>query len=113
MSGAPENWVTQVRKGILELCLLNSLRSGPKYGYDIARDLRAVDGLVVNEGTIYPILSRLKRERVLTTTIEESAEGPPRKYYALTAAGRRLITKMNDHWSKLTRGIDHLMEQAE
>ena len=107
---APDNWVTQVRKGVLELCLLNTLRSGPKYGYDIVRGLREIDELVISEGTIYPILSRLKRERLLHTTIEESLEGPPRKYYALTGTGRGLLKRMNAHWIKLTRGITHLME---
>ncbi len=112
-TGAPENWITQVRKGILELCLLNTLSTGPKYGYDIVRGLREVEGLVISEGTVYPILSRLKRERVLRTSIEESLQGPPRKYYSLTAAGRRLLTGMNLHWSKLTTSIAHLMEEEE
>jgi len=109
----PDNWVTQLRKGILELCLLNTLRDGAKYGYDIVRRLAQIDSLVMGEGTVYPILSRLKREGLLTTSIEESASGPPRKYYALTAAGRRSLEGMNAHWLKLTSGIDTLMGKQE
>jgi len=107
----PDNWITQVRKGVLDLCLLNALRAGPRYGYDIVRELSAIAGLVVGEGTVYPILSRLKHEGYLRTTIEESAEGPPRKYYALTPAGRALVESMNAHWTKLTQGIAILMRQ--
>lgn len=109
VAGIPDNWVTQMRKGILELCLLNTLREGPRYGYDIVRRLAEIDGLVMGEGTVYPILSRLKREGFLTTSIEESSSGPPRKYYALTARGRRALLGMNAHWVKLTSGIDTLM----
>ncbi len=106
----PENWITQLRKGVLELCMLNALRGGPKYGYDIVRCLGSIEGLVVREGTVYPILSRLKREGLLRTEIVESAEGPPRKYYSLTRLGKSLLAGMNTYWNKLTDGIATLME---
>ncbi|MHC4315569.1 MAG: PadR family transcriptional regulator, partial [Planctomycetota bacterium] len=76
-----DNWSTQLRKGMLELCILNAIRGTSLYGYDIVRKLRKIDGLVISEGTIYPILSRLKREGFVQATIKESTEGPPRKYY--------------------------------
>ena len=112
-SRVTENWITQVRKGVLELCVLNALRPGTRYGYDIVRSLRPVDGLVVREGTVYPILSRLKREGLLRTTIEESSEGPPRKYYALTRAGKARLGEMNAYWDRLTDSIETLISDPE
>jgi PadR family transcriptional regulator PadR len=73
-----ENWATQLRKGVLELCILNAISGRRLYGYDIVRKLRDIDGLVISEGTIYPILSRLKKENFVETSIEESNEGPAR-----------------------------------
>ena len=83
-----ENWTTQLRKGVLELCILNSLSGSRRYGYEIVRTLSEIESLVVREGTIYPILNRFKREALVRTTIEESPDGPPRKYYELTDKGR-------------------------
>ena len=103
-----ENWTTQLRKGVLELCLLNIIGAGRIYGYDIVRQLRLVDALVVSEGTIYPILSRLKRDGLVRTTLEESPSGPARKYYELTRRGEQLLTDMNRYWETLTREISAL-----
>ncbi len=109
----PANWVTQLRKGLLELCLLNSLCRGAQYGYDLVRALSAVDGLVVQEGTVYPILSRLRREGLLEATIRESEQGPPRKYYSLTPAGRAALRGMNAYWRRLTTQITTLTESTK
>jgi PadR family transcriptional regulator PadR len=103
-----ENWTTQVRKGFLELCVMNILDGRPLYGYDIVRTLRGIEALVISEGTVYPILSRLKRERFVETSIEESPDGPPRKYYQLTDDGRHQLAWMNDHWKTLEQGIETL-----
>jgi PadR family transcriptional regulator PadR len=103
-----ENWTTQLRKGVLELCILNIIGQGRIYGYDIVRQLRSIDALVVREGTIYPILSRLKRDGLARTSLEESPEGPARKYYELTRRGEQLVDDMNSHWDGLTRGIGDL-----
>lgn len=109
-----DNWSTQIRKGVLELCILNAIRGGRVYGYDIVRRLRDLDGLVISEGTIYPILSRFKRDGLVSTTIEESTQGPARKYYVLADRGRNLLETMNAHWSAIRRGIDSLaFEQGE
>ena len=99
------NWTTQVRKGVLELCILRVLGEGRLYGYDIVKRLRGVKGLVVREGTVYPILSRLKKEGFLHTQIEESSEGPPRKYYALTDPGTRELAAMQGSWEELVASI--------
>ena len=107
-----ENWTTQLRKGLLELCILNAIRGGRLYGYDIVRKLREIEGLVISEGTIYPILSRLKRERLLGTSIEESPEGPPRKYYHLTGRGEALLAQMNSYWNAVKDGTDQTVRGA-
>jgi PadR family transcriptional regulator PadR len=107
-----DNWTTQLRKGVLELCILNVIGSGRVYGYDIVRQLRDVDALVMREGTIYPILSRLKRDGLVRTSLEESPEGPARKYYELTRRGEQLLTDMNGYWDVLTRGISDLRRGA-
>lgn len=106
-----DNWATQLRKGMLELCILNAISNTSLYGYDIVRKLRAIDALVISEGTIYPILSRLKREGFVQTTIRESTEGPPRKYYELTDPGREALAKMNECWTQIKNGTDEIKEQ--
>lgn len=108
--GLPNGWVTQVRKGILELCLLNGLKRNARYGYEIVRMLSEIEDLVVQEGTVYPILSRLKREGLLATELRDSSEGPPRKYYRLTDAGRQRLRAMNRYWKGLTSKIQDLVE---
>ncbi len=100
------NWTTQMRKGLLELCVLATLKSARMYGYDIVKRLAAVDGLVMGEGTIYPILSRFKKEGLVDTTLAESPEGPARKYYQLTARGRSLLAKMLAAWAEVRDGIE-------
>lgn len=106
-----DNWTTQLRKGLLELAILNTLGSGPLYGYEIVRRLADVDSLVITEGTVYPILSRLRNEKYLETYLEESPEGPPRKYYRLTGRGRDELRRMNDHWERLHEAIAGLRKE--
>ena len=101
-----DNWTTQLRKGLLELCILNVVGRARVYGYDIVKQLRGIDTLVVREGTVYPILSRLRRDGLVAASLEESSEGPARKYYELTERGERLLEEMNAYWDVLSRGID-------
>ncbi len=103
-----DNWTNQLRKGILELCILNDIRSRRMYGYDIVRRLRRVEGLIINEGVIYPILSRLRQQGLVKTTIGESPEGPPRKYYELTNKGREILAQMNAYWQPIREQIDSI-----
>ena len=107
-----DNWTTQLRKGVLELCILNIIGRGRVYGYDIVRQLRGIDALVVSEGTIYPILSRLKRDGLVRTSLEESPEGPARKYYELTRRGEQLLGDMNGYWDILNRGMSDLRKAS-
>ena len=108
-----DNWSTQVRKGMLEFCILNVIRGKSLYGYDIVRTLRGIEGLVISEGTIYPILSRLKREGFVKTTIKESTEGPPRKYYELTKKGEKMLGRMNEYWQIIKSGSDAIIKENE
>jgi len=101
------NWVTQLRKGILEFCVLNVLEDASLYGYDIVRRLRALEVLVISEGTIYPILSRLRKEGLLKTYLEESPEGPARKYYELTDRGKDMLAEMRHVWTRMTEGVQN------
>ena len=103
-----DNWMTQLRKGTLELCVLCALHGRRLYGYDLVKQLRDIDGLVMSEGTVYPMLSRFKKEGLVTTALVESSEGPARKYYELTPHGRQLVARMFEHWRAVRGGIDSL-----
>lgn len=108
-----DNWSVQVRKGLLEFCILNALSGDRLYGYDIVKTLRAVDGLVIGEGTIYPILSRFRSQGLVEATVEESPEGPARKYYRLTELGHRVLGGMNSAWVRMQQGIENIRRGVE
>lgn len=105
-----DNWTVQVRKGLLEVCILNALVEKERYGYDLAKSLVAVPGLGMTEGTLYPLLSRLRVQGLITARLEESSEGPTRKYYSLTKEGRKIVTTMNDYLETLNEGARRLRE---
>jgi PadR family transcriptional regulator PadR len=107
-----DNWTVQVRKGMIELCLLHALSRRECYGYDLAKQLVAIPGLGVSEGTLYPILSRLRTQGLVTTRLEESPEGPARKYYALTPEGRKVMTLMEQYLDTLNAGAEALREKG-
>lgn len=109
-SKAPENWETQIRKGWLELAILASLWGDRLYGLDILRRLQTHSDLLLAEGTIYPILGRLKRDGLVDSKWVESEVGHPRKYYWLTAAGRRGAIAMARYASTFLASIDALIE---
>jgi PadR family transcriptional regulator PadR len=106
------SWTTQLRKGALELAVLHALNGDRLYGYDIVRILRQYDGLMIGDGTVYPILSRLKVDGLVRATIEESPDGPPRKYYELTRTGRAALTEMNAAWESLVSSVEQLRRGA-
>jgi PadR family transcriptional regulator, regulatory protein PadR len=105
-----DNWTVQVRKGLLELCILNALAEEERYGYDLVKTLVAIPGLGVTEGTLYPLLSRLRLQGLITARLEESPEGPARKYYFLTKEGRKTMAAMNDYMDALTAGARQLQK---
>lgn len=103
-----ENWTVQMRKGVLDLCILRCLSEREWYGYALVKALVAVPGVGVAEGSIYPLLSRLRRQGLVTTRLEESSEGPARKYYRTTAAGRVLAEEMAAYFDDMTCGVEGL-----
>ncbi len=105
------NWTTQVRKGLLELCILNLLSRGELYGYDLVKRLADIEGLVITEGTIYPLLSRLHKAGILKTRLVESSSGPARKYYSLTIKGQRDKIRLNAYWKELSQGVSGLLHE--
>ncbi len=106
------NWMTQLRKGLLELCILNALRTRPKHGYEIVGTLREIHGLMIAEATIYRLLNRLRREGFVTAEAEKSRLGPPRKRHRLTARGETQLRTMNRHWAAMSDRITALCGQA-
>lgn len=101
MSDYFDNWTQQARKGFIELAILNLLCDGERYGYDLVKNLVRLPGLQVAEGTIYPLLSRLKTKGLVETFKKPSPDGPERKYYALTVAGRESLNLMNEYAQSL------------
>src|SRR5690349_5224635 len=89
-----------LRKGALEFCVLALLADGERYGVELVRALAEVDGLEITEGTLYPLLSRLRRDGSVVTTWQESPTGPPRRYYALSAPGRRALDEFKTDWCR-------------
>src|SRR5690349_607220 len=106
---ATEKWEVQLRKGCLELAILGSLWDGRRYGLEILRGLEAQSDLVVSEGTVYPLLSRLKAEGLLESEWVDAEAGHPRKYYRLTASGRRRAVQMARLWVHFSASIHELL----
>jgi len=107
---SPDRWEAQLRKGALEMAALASLWQGRLYGLEIIRFLERHSRLVLAEGTIYPILNRLKAEGMLTSDWVEAEAGHPRKYYALTEAGRQRLRQMAEAWANFAGGLSQLLE---
>ncbi len=106
----PDRWEAQLRKGALEMAALASLWQGRLYGLEIIRFLESHSQLALAEGTIYPILNRLKVEGLLTSEWVEAEAGHPRKYYSLTDAGRERLRLMAAAWVSFSGGLSRLLE---
>ena len=102
-----ENAKSQMRKGMLEYCVLLLLKHRPSYASDIIQQLKNAELLVV-EGTIYPLLTRLKNDGLLSYEWQESTQGPPRKYYALSPDGERFLEGLDGAWTELSNTVTHL-----
>lgn len=105
-----ENTKAQMRKGVLEYCILSILKDGEAYTSDILKNLKDAKMLVV-EGTIYPLLSRLKNAGLLIYRWEESTGGPPRKYYDLTETGKLFLNELNTTWGNLQRAVNKVTSE--
>jgi PadR family transcriptional regulator PadR len=91
--------------------VLALLDADERYGFDLVRALAAVDGMVTSEGTIYPLLSRLRRDGLVESTWRESTSGPPRRYYRLTDGGRAALAGFMQEWSRFRDAVDHFVER--
>ena len=107
--GEARNVLSQLRRGAVEYCVLALLRDGEQYGFELVRSLSDVDGLVTSEGTIYPLLTRLRRDQLVTTFWRESETGPPRRYYRLTEAGTDALADFTREWTRFRDGVDALL----
>ena len=101
-------WITQLRKGLLEYCVLTVLAGGESYGYEIVAALGKIEQFAVSESTVYPILSRLRQEKYLKLRDVPSPQGPTRRYFSLTAIGRVRLAEMNLHLKQINHAITQL-----
>lgn len=100
-----ENTKAQMRKGILEFCILSVISRGDVYASDIISKLKEAN-LIVVEGTLYPMLTRLKNAEILAYRWEESSGGPPRKYYQLTNKGAEFLNELDRTWGELLQSVE-------
>lgn len=101
------NATAQMRKGVLEFCILSILSRNDAYASDLIKELKSVD-LIVVEGTLYPLLTRQKNAGLLSYRWEESVKGPPRKYYMLTDKGRNFLNELDLSWERLTESVNEI-----
>lgn len=101
-----KSWVTQLRKGLIEFCVINVLSNSESYGYEIVAQLKALEVMDVTESTVYPVLSRLKNDGYLKVRSKPSNSGPPRRYFSLTQIGQQRLEQMNTYWDLLNESID-------
>ena len=106
-----ENTQSQMRKGILEFCILSIIRRGEAYPSDIVEEMRDAN-LQILEGTLYPLLTRLKNADMLTYRWVESNSGPPRKYFSLTPKGEAFYKELEQTWQELANGVNALTQRT-
>lgn len=112
LSGEAGNLVAQMRRGVLPYCVLAMLRKKEQYGFELVHALGGVDGMVTGEGTIYPLLARLRRQGLVETSWQESSAGPPRKYYRLADAGQAALAEFSESWQRLRDSVDDLLASS-
>lgn len=105
--------LANLRRGALEYCILALLRPGPRYGLDIARELTRDGVLMGGEGTLYPLLARLRKAGLVETTWQESTTGPPRRYYALTKDGHLSLLTFVNTWRSFSDAVDAVLDSDE
>lgn len=102
----------QLRRGVLEYCVLALLADEERYGYDLVAAL-ADAGMVASQGSVYPVLSRLRRAELVDTHWRESADGPPRRYYSLTPAGRRALADFAAAWASFSSTVTRIVSRSQ
>ncbi len=109
----PEAWVSQIRKGVVEIVILGLLARESMYGSQLVESLSAHPELAISAGTVYPLLSRLRKAGLVESTWQESPVGPPRKYYRLTAQGVAQLTEMSTAWRSVSHGVDVILKEVD
>jgi PadR family transcriptional regulator, regulatory protein PadR len=112
VAGDAGNLVAQMRRGVLPYCVLAMLREKEWYGFELVRAMASIDGMVTGEGTLYPLLARLRRQGMVHTSWQESANGPPRRYYRLAPAGREALADFAGSWRQLRDSVDELLASS-
>ena len=102
--------ISQLRRGVIEFCVLALLAEEERYGVELVQRLAHEEALVTSEGTLYPLLGRLRREGAVETTWQESPAGPPRRYYRLTPAGRRSLAAFVHEWGRFRDSVDAILQ---
>ena len=106
-------WLSQTRRGLLEMAVLALIERATTYGYEIVTQLSRQPALAAGEGTIYPLLRRLRRDGHLETTWQESDAGPPRQYYSLSAAGRVHLESLRREWQTIVEAVNATLNPEE
>src|SRR5258706_972289 len=108
----PTKALRELRRGTVEYCVLALLARRPMYGFELVRTLDENGGLVTSLGTIYPLLSRLRDDDLVTTSTRASESGPARRYYEITAAGRRTLAAFIEEWNRVRHSVDELFDST-
>ena len=103
---------TQLRKGVIEYCVLAMLKEMPRYGGEVIQMLRARGELVVSEGTIYPLLSRMRSEGLVETEWRDTPGGAPRRYYRLSRSGQKAVAQFRDEWFRFRDSVDNIFRNG-
>lgn len=107
-----EDMLAQVRRGVAEHCVLALLTKEEKYGFELARELGARGRIIASEGTLYPLLARLRRNGLVETSWRESNAGPPRRYYHLTRDGELALASFKEQWRIFRDAVDEILNEG-
>jgi PadR family transcriptional regulator, regulatory protein PadR len=110
VAGGTAKLLSQMRRGAIEYCVLALLRDRDRYGFELIRALSDADGLVTSEGTVYPLLARLRQDGLVATFWQESSQGPPRRYYRLSRDGRLALDAFVVQWEGFRDTVDSIMK---
>ena len=112
VEGKQGSLVSQMRRGTIAYCVMALLQDGSRYGFDLVRALGSVDGMVTSEGTIYPLLARLRRDGSVKRAWRESPSGPPRRYYELTPSGEASLREFIEECARFSDAVDGLLRKG-
>jgi len=108
MGGDFDNYSAQLRKGVIQMLVLQVLSAGPLYGYAIVKRLEELGDFIAGEGTVYPVLRRLEADGLLVSEWQQPAEGNPRKYYSVTVAGSAFLARSLQEWKRIDAAVRSL-----